>query len=40
LAANEPLNIEPEQGFEFAGLLAFEDPVRNGAWIQPVDATH
>jgi Ca2+-transporting ATPase len=30
LAANEPLNIEPEQGFEFAGLLAFEDPVRNG----------
>lgn len=30
MPAGEPVNVEPEKGFEFAGLLAFEDPVRVG----------
>jgi Ca2+-transporting ATPase len=28
--AGLPVNVEPEGGFKFAGLLAFEDPVRDG----------
>ena len=30
LDAAAPLDAEPDRGFEFAGLLAFEDPVRPG----------
>lgn len=30
LPAGAPINVEPEGGFQFAGLLAFEDPVRDG----------
>jgi Ca2+-transporting ATPase len=30
LLADSPVELEPEDGFEFAGLLAFEDPVREG----------
>lgn len=30
MAAGAPLDGEPQAGFEFAGLLAFEDPVRDG----------
>lgn len=30
LAEAEPTNVEPAEGFRFAGLLAFEDPVRAG----------
>jgi Ca2+-transporting ATPase len=30
LPAGEPVSVEPERGFEFVGLLAFEDPVRDG----------
>lgn len=30
MSAGEPINVEPEERFEFAGLLVFEDPVRVG----------
>jgi Ca2+-transporting ATPase len=30
MAAGAPIHVEPEEGFRFAGLLAFEDPVRDG----------
>ena len=30
MQAGAPINVEPEGGFVFAGLLAFEDPVRDG----------
>lgn len=30
LPAGTPVDVEPEAGFRFAGLLAFEDPVRSG----------
>jgi Ca2+-transporting ATPase len=30
LAEGVPTNVEPEEGFKFAGLLAFEDPARAG----------
>lgn len=30
MPAGATLTLEPEQGFQFAGLLAFEDPVREG----------
>ena len=30
MPARAPVNVEPDAGFQFAGLLAFEDPVRDG----------
>lgn len=30
LPAGAQISVEPEEGFQFAGLLAFEDPVRDG----------
>ncbi|HET9642900.1 MAG TPA: HAD-IC family P-type ATPase, partial [Burkholderiaceae bacterium] len=30
MPAGAPIDVEPDGGFQFAGLLAFEDPVRDG----------
>ncbi len=39
LPAGESIDVEPEQGFQFAGLLAFADPVRDGVREAIADCT-